>query len=223
MSDIIVPAELLTDLTRALRELTRALAKSARNLPVAPSNPPVPAAPLRDTHGWNTEERKRLLREMYPADRPKDVIMPALAALPGPPLPRWEKVQAYANIVLKVRRADPEGLRAHVAQSRVVTMAPLPPYTPAPAASRRTRSMNDTPSVAAREIAAAEAEERAGVPMDLDTALEWGVRNKVKLTGNPTKDFAAVNQFRRDNGLPAYRLVMPRGRPEPLPGVHVGD
>lgn len=162
---------------------------------------------------WSTPERDAKLAELYPADADKNTIMMALSALPGPPVGEWSSVRNYASQVLKVHRTGANRLRA--ARPAV---PPSQPGTKRPAIA----SMNDIPSVAARELAEADRERAAGVPMDLDAALEWGRRQKIVFSGDANKDFKAVNETRIANGLPPYRLVMPRGRPEPLPAEHLG-
>jgi len=65
--------------------------------------------------GWITDERKELLRDLWPSQTSTDRIMEILASAPGPALPSQHTVSAYANNHLHLRR-----------QARpTVTLAPL--------------------------------------------------------------------------------------------------
>lgn len=133
-------------------------------------------------------------------------------------LPAWAggtEQSAVATAVAAPRPAQP-------VPERVPVPAPPAKALPAPVTPLRREAIRPAPTALPARPQMASTIAMESVPMDLDTALEWGRRNGLKPSGNLAKDFAEVNAIREYHSLPLYRLVPPRGRPEKLPAVHVG-
>lgn len=83
--------------------------KAPKPAVVVPQSPIAAGIPIRKRSNWYTEERRQLLRELYPSRATGSEIMAALSKLPGPPLPDYKTVQVYAIGSLRLKRSEPRG------------------------------------------------------------------------------------------------------------------
>lgn len=102
-------AEVARDDVEPTREATKA--RDEQPEPPQPDAPrpaasivrlPAASSPATPVH-WATEERKDVLRQMFPTAAPPGEILRALGAADGPMLPRWETIYTYAYS-MKLRR-----------------------------------------------------------------------------------------------------------------------
>lgn len=73
--------------------------------------------------GWHTDARRALLAELFPAGVEAQLIRMKLAALPGPPIPAWERVREYAKRVMQLHRPYADQRTLDAAEDRRIESA----------------------------------------------------------------------------------------------------
>lgn len=238
----------VSDLLAVLTRIATAVEAIAQRLPApsAAKNEKRLSAAYKAPAPQMTPDRAALIRAEYPAGVAAHAIFARVIALPGPTVPHQDRIAMWANTnhlrrphwfdprtapetLEEARRVYPPTPAAVVTPPSQAIRLPAIPRAPSkphalppapvamPAAARSILTTEATLSVADRMMRE-DAVSEADAPIDLDAALEWGRRNRVKMTGDLTSDFHAVNRVRVElHRLPAYRLIVPLGKPEPLP------
>ncbi len=188
-------------------------ARWAKNAPPAEPVPEPAPAPLKR---W-TPERRALFTAEWEKGVPTRVIMDQLNAMPGEPIHMGLMSTQAANMGL----TRPPGFEpVRISPKPIAAQPEERPATRAIPKDVRTR--DGSLSVAALQ----QRDRGAGFePITWADAEEWARRHAPHLLtgrGSTLPDVVGLNAYRRDNGLPPWRIIVGFGPQTPMPATAAG-